>query len=346
MLLLTFGILLVTLAPSNEASSQGGVFPSRQRIYKTHQECSSITNSTINLTPPTTMLDQEVEVSGWHAAWINRTMPAFQYYTNTVSYTLAFTIVALGLLGFIGIRRCTKELKANPDDRPAIFKKINKRVLHVCRGHWMVANIYMLNVLIIALVDAYIGARAIGKDVSEQPENWTRGAILEIAAYCFYLVAVFSFTFVVVPLAQMFLVTWLLARFARKQGISTLAEYIPEARMYSTYIAQLWTMVCFFVVAWWVPVDNSFWRYVVLQAAMGSAVAWLDASFAFNFCAEKLAEKDLELSTGGVREIVKLFGKTVRVTHTWEKKGDVLPRYEVVAQVDDSEALHEKEAET
>ncbi|KAK5126981.1 hypothetical protein LTR85_008340 [Meristemomyces frigidus] len=285
------------------------------------------------------MLDQEVDITGWHAEWITRTLPAFETYTTIVVNGLSVAILVLALIGFFGIRRNSKELKANPDNRAAIFKKINKRVKKSCRGHWAIANVYMLNVVVIAMVDAYIGISAISKDVNEHPSNWTRGAITEVAMYCLFLLVVFATTWIVVPLLQMLLITYSLARFAKKRGVSTLADYIPEARMWSTHIAQIWSMACFFIVAWWVPDDGtSFWRFVVIQASVGSAVAWLDASFAFNFRANMLAEDDFKVSTGGVKEIVRMFARAAKATHMPEKQScEVLPRYEDLPQKADGE---------
>lgn len=290
-------------------------------------------------TPTLTMLeDQTLEVTGWHAQWISRTLPAFETYTTIVLTGLSIAVLVLALIGVFSMRRHSKELKANPDNRTAIFKKINKRVLKSCRGHWAVANVYMLNVFIISMVDAYIGASAIRQDVSEHPSHWTSSAMLELASYCLFLIVVFTMSFIVAPLLQMLLITYGL----KKRGVSTLAEYIPEARVWSTHIAQLWAMTCFFIEAWWAPERGSFWRFVLLQATIGSSVAWLDASFAFNFRADKLADDDFELNTGGLPEIVRMFGKA----HQSEKlSGSVLPRYEDVPQSESIEVTNEKATE-
>jgi len=244
-----------------------------------------------------------LEVSGWHDAWLERTLPAFRLYTHITSYTLSLAVLTLGLLGYFGIRRSLRQLKNcenNADARATIYKKINKRVRKVCRGHFYVANVYLLNVLLIALVDAYIGAVSIHQNVNEHPEAWSSDFVIRLVAFCLYLIVLFSSALFLAPFVQMVAITWVLARFARKRGVDTLADYIPEATFYSTHIAQLWSMVCFFIIAWWAPIHegSAMTRMLILQACIGSAVAWLDASFVFNFCARKLADKDLNISTG------------------------------------------------
>ncbi|KAK5131900.1 hypothetical protein LTR08_000488 [Meristemomyces frigidus] len=279
-------------------------------------------------------MDQTVEVVGWQADWISRTLPSLQTYTCTVIQALSLAVALLSLLALLGIRRSKKELDSDPNNRAAIFKHADLRLLKISRGHWGIANLYMLNAFVVAMVDAYIGLSVISKDVSENPQKWDSSAMLGLGAYCLYLMVVFALAFFIVPFLQMLCVTYLLASFARRRGVSTLSKYVPLARLFSSHIAQLWAFISFATVTMWTPAgDQPFYRYILLQAAIGSTVAWLDASFAFNFCADKLADEDLTLSTGGVTEIVRLFGKAAKATHTWEKKGgDMLPRYEEVSQ--------------
>lgn len=171
---------------------------------------------------------------------------------------------------------------------------MNKKVLRVTRGHFYVANVYMLHVLLLAMVDAVICAITLGKDASDDPEGWTKELVLEVALYCVYLLGIFAASFVLVPLIQMLLITWVLAGSSIKNGKNILSDYIPEARFTSTHIAQIWAMLSFFLVAWWPPAGSyTLWRYVALQACVGSAFAWLEASFAFNFRSDVLHDREL-----------------------------------------------------
>jgi hypothetical protein len=75
--------------------------------------------------------------------------------------------------------------------------------------------------------------------------------------------------------------------------------------------------------------NDSLVRWIILEAAIGSSLTWLDASFAFNFCYKKLADKNFNLGSGSTMEVVRMFADTVVVVHTIEKgEKDVLPLYE------------------
>lgn len=281
------------------------------------------------------MLEHDVEMpQGWQTAWLSRTLPSLRCYTTITSYVLSITIIALGLGGFVAIRRSTKNLSNDNGNRPAIFNGMNKKLLKVTRGHFFIANIYLAHVFIITMVDAVICFYALRDDVESGDEAWTAQLITEIALYCSSLLAIFAAAFILVPLVQMLAVTWLLTKISRRNTTNTLADFIPEARFFSTHIAQIWCMMCFFVVSWWAPAaeDSSLWRFVVLQACLGSAVAWLDASFALNYRFERLTFKEFRPSTAGVKEILSMFGETVKVVHSRSDSKDSLPRYEAAVE--------------
>lgn len=283
------------------------------------------------------MLDHDVLMpEGWQTAWLSRTLPTLRIYTTITSYVLSFAIIALGLGGFIAIRRSTKKLANDPSNRPSIFSAMNKKLLRVTRGHFVVANVYMLHVLLITLVDAVICTIALRKDLSSDSEAWTTQLMVEVAIYCSSLLAIFAASFFLVPLLQMLAVTWMLTRASSRYTGHSLADFIPEARFFSTHIAQIWCMLCFFVISWWAPAaeGSSLWRFVVLQACFGSAVAWLDASFALNFRFDRLADKEFKLASAGVREVVAVFGETVKAVHGRPGNKGSLPKYEVVAVVE------------
>ena len=290
------------------------------------------------------MLEHDIAMpAGWQAAWLERTLPSLHCYTTILSYSCSMVIILLGVGGFIAIRHSTKRLAVDTNNRKNVFSMMNKKLLKVTKGHFSVANIYMFHVLVITMVDAVICGITLGKDASSDPETWTKRLLIETVLYCSYLLAIFVATFLLVPLLQMLLVTWALARFSNKHPSNTLADYIPEARFFSTHIAQIWCMMSFFVVSWWAPSSgNSFWRYVILQACLGSALAWLEASFVFNFRADQLQSKDLHASNGGVREILRLFTKTVHTVHVQSEKTEWLPKYEAISPYE-GKAISEEE---
>ena len=284
------------------------------------------------------MLEHDVALpEGWPTAWLERTLPPLRLYTTLTSYLLSFTIIALGIGGFVAIRRSTTTLANGSDTRPAVFSRMNKKLLRVTKGHFIVAIIYMLHVLVLMMVDGVICAFAIRDDVKSGSEAWTAQLMVEIALYASWLFAIFAAAFILVPLTQMLFVTWLLARASKRNNRTNLADFIPEARFFSTHIAQIWSMMSFFVVSWWAPAaeGSTLWRLVALQACLGSALGWMDASFALNFRSDRLVEKEIHLSTSGVREMVAVFGETVKAAHGRSRGEISLPQYEVVAGSED-----------
>lgn len=95
----------------------------------------------------------------------------------------------------------------------------------------------------------------------------------------------------------------------------------------STVIAQLWCMATFFVT-WSSPDGESFcstFRFVILQACVGSSTAWLQASFAFNFCADAIEHVD---ARSGMQNALNMFKKTAVIVYTNTSEKERLPRYE------------------
>jgi hypothetical protein len=285
------------------------------------------------------MLDHDISLpEGWPTAWLERTLPALRLYTTLTSYLLSFTIIALGIGGFVAIRRSTNTLAHGSDNRPAVFSRMNKKLLKVTKGHFVVAMIYMLHVVVLMMVDAVICVFAIRDDVKSGSEAWTPQLMVEIALYASWLFTIFATAFIIVPLIQMLFLTWILARVSKRNNRTNLTDFIPEARFFSTHIAQIWSMLSFFMVSWWAPATegSSLWRLVALQACLGSAVGWMDASFALNFRSDHLAEQEIQLSTSGVREIVAVFGETVKAAHGRSRSRISLPQYQVVAGTEES----------
>ncbi|KAK5117661.1 hypothetical protein LTR62_005084 [Meristemomyces frigidus] len=289
-------------------------------------------------------LDKSIDITGWHAAWLTRSLPAFTLYTNLTLNTLLFATCALGLATFFRLRSYNSQLKADPSNRASIFSRLDATVLKGCRANWYIAVLYLVNAFAISCVDAYIGVVALKEDVGADPQGYDREFVTEAVLYCAYLTVVFLTTFFFVPLMQMLVVTSFLAGYMRRKGLTSLARHVLEARVYSTNIALMWTTVLFFVMAWWVPSDDgSLARWIVLQAAMGSSIAWLDASYAFNFCSDRFADKDWTVGDGRVMDIVRMFAETVKAAHTVEKGGeDVLPLHNGQAVVAANATVDEK----
>lgn len=203
------------------------------------------------MSPP--MLDREIAVDGWRSAWLARDAPVFDIYLCSTLLILSLTTFSINLTASIKSRRDARTLEENPNNRASLFARAIRRGINVCRANWVIAVFYLLNALFLACVDAWIGVMAIKKDVGENAGEYDAGFWWELAAYCAYVFVIFFSTLVIVPALQILAATAILARFMRKRGVSTLAEYVPQARAFSTHIAQSWALVTFAIMALWEP---------------------------------------------------------------------------------------------
>lgn len=286
--------LLNSLTPAIE------VHPTIQ--HHRHPTTHCLSTAIHNLTTMNKLDHEMPPPSGWPTAWVNRDLPALEWYVVAVAIILNFTMAFIQLRCAKHLYRGRKELAANPSDRAAIFKSMHKRELKTNRGQFKIALAYMANTLIITLIDGFIALFVLVKDVSENAEVWDREMVIAVALYCVYLLVLFVASFILVPLLQMMAVTWALTCFSKKNNLS---DYVPQARSCSTMIAFLWAAASFCVVCGWPVVgksDRTATRFIVLEAVWGSALAWLEASFLFNYLSHAIGDK--ELSNGnGVGEV-------------------------------------------
>ncbi|KAH9825697.1 hypothetical protein Tdes44962_MAKER00627 [Teratosphaeria destructans] len=276
-------------------------------------------------------MDHDTIIDGWKAQWIQRTLPGFVYYSLSMTVGLSMLVGLIAILNIRTMRPLRRELAGmtSASDCAGLYSRFDRCTKIACHRHYAVAWAYMINFLAIAMVDMYISTTALTKEAAELSILWTWEAILLVATVVGVSTAGFVAAFVLVPLAQMLFATWALNRFAQKNGSETLSKYIPLARIYSTHAAQLWAMACFLITAFWPSFDDTpvrFVRWLILEACVGSACAWIDASTAFNFASEKL--EDFELGNTRLRHILQMFAQTAAAAHTSEKSGDLLPRYE------------------
>lgn len=222
------------------------------------------------------MLHKMLEIKGWRAGWLERELPAFQNYVNGLTISLQLCIIALGLLTAFKMRGYKKELLAKTSSRAGTFARLDQTVMKICRGHWVISLVFLLNTMVISCVDAYVSLGALSKDISEDPTAYDGAAIVEIGLYCVFILALFLTTFFVVPLIQMLLLTSVLARFMRKRGLTTLAPYIQEARLCSTHIAQFWTIAAFLMMAWWVPTVSDQSRLSLVKRLIANSMTAIE----------------------------------------------------------------------
>lgn len=205
-------------------------------------------------------------------------------------------------------------------------------MLAATRCHFVLSNAYLYHSLAIWVIDAGIGVGAIARDVNESPEAYTTQLWLDLAIRSMGMLAIFTAVFILFPAAQMTLAGMFLSRYHKNNPEGTLAKFIPAARQLSTHMAHMWSILGYLVVIWWPVFERSTLRLILLEAIFGSAMAWLHASFIFNFCSARLENVEVQPLLS-VRDGVKLYGQQVYAVHLG-KSDSGLPKYETVAQTE------------
>lgn len=300
-------------------------------------------------------LNQEIAAPAeWANLWIEREWEPLEWYILAVSIGLTSAMVFNQVRGTRGILKARKELDANPTNRAAIIKDMNKTALWTDRSQFKIALVFLFNTLGMVMVDAGISMFALAKDVQDHPEVWDREMYKAIALYVAYLAVLFIASFVLVPLLQMFGVTWLLTRIGKKNKLS---DYVPQARAVSSAFSVMWASICFMIVCAWPVVgesDDTSVRFFILEASWGSTLAWLEAAFLFNYLSHAIGDKELgdssrvaevSIPTGvqphalTIHQIVSLFARAATSSFTREKKESTLPLY---AEAPQTQPLLEK----
>lgn len=251
----------------------------------------------------TSTIDHQMPLpTGWRTAFLKRSLPALQCYTLLASLILTSIFVYTVTRAAIGRSRSTQELAANPSQRAAILSRREKNAVAETRTIFCVALVYMANACMFIAVDGVIAFLVLSKDVKSNPDVWTWEMISALALYCVYLFVLFMASFVFIPLVQMLASTWGLTRFSKK---NVLSDYVPQARRISTLAAMMWAVFSFCFAATWSSVGKETYpalRFTVIEACLGSATAWLEASFIFNYCAANIGDSELN-GGNGVTEV-------------------------------------------
>jgi len=216
------------------------------------------------------------------------------------------------------------------------------RLHRVEKTMFKLALLDMANLIAITLTDGWLCTTGLGNTIaiSHTTIGWDHRIIAHYTAYIIFYFILFSAAFTLFPILQMVLASRFLAGFQPHPDRLPLTHYLPVAREYSTAIAFIWTLCCLVLSLYWSPMAaNTILRYVILESAWGSALVWLEASFAFNFRADRLADKDLSFSDGRIKTLVSLFGETVVSNHSREEKKSLLPLTETIELFGKSETV-------
>lgn len=272
-------------------------------------------------------MDRELDFSsGWQSAWLERTHSGLSAYTTVAYNILSLIALVLGIKAIIRLRKTRVELAADPSSRAAIFSASSAKIHNLTQGQFYVAIIYLIHALAIYLVDTVISTTAIWNDASSNPAAYDCAMLLELAIFTTGMVAIFTAIFIFFPLLQMFLCLTLLAKVHRRREnpSTTLAEYIPETRILTTHLGQLWSMLAFAMMVYWPMFDKPFVRFALLEAVLGSGIMWLHLSFGPNFRAKQF-EEIVAWELVGCREAVTRYGMHIFMGRGSAVKG--LPQY-------------------
>lgn len=276
-------------------------------------------------------MDREIAGTGWSEQWLDRKLTELHCETTVVVYAITLTSLFVGLRALIRVRRTRKELEANPSDRAAILSDCDKRMARSTKTLYFLSHIYLIHSLALWMMDAAIGVSYIYQDVNANPEEYTAPVWIDLAIQSVGMLAIFLAVFTIFPMLQIMGVAYLVKRnLPKNSGDGTLSAYISEGRIITTHLAQLWMMIGFCIVSWWPVMENSMLRLVIMEAVFGSGLAWLHASFAFNFRSEALSKVQIQQPVG-VGQHVQLYGKQVAASFTNEKSR-LLPQYEDATQ--------------
>lgn len=309
-------------------------------------------------------LDRKVPApDGWPYLWVSRELPALNYYTLALLALLAVTIIYVHISALLALRRLRKEPITTTSDAAAQVKKIEACTRGYARTHFKIGCAFIANALLLIGVDGLIGLFVLVKDVSTNPAAYDKEMLVSIALYVVYLLVLFVGSFILAPLLQMMALTWALRRFGQKNRLS---DYVPQARIFSSIIAQAFALNAFSLVCNRSIVasdsqSEASMRFVVLEAVWGSALAWLEASFIFNYLSHAIGDKELNSGNGvgevsntitrtvvmcpkSMHQIVSMFAKAATAPLR-KSKQELLPTYQKISREEPTESTDpEKQA--
>ena len=260
------------------------------------------------------MLDYDLDLpDGPGAEWLRRDTPALFCYLHAVWLISVLIICCTSVSMHIRLRRARSKVQQESSECDSTKQKLDKSISRVNGIFYGLANFYLLHVMVLAFVDAVICFNLLEDDYTAEPDTWTASLIVEIAVYCIYLIALFLAAFVCLPLLQLAIATWGLARLAKRREKATLARVMPQARLVSNCVALLHSMITFAIVAFWAPTDKTVTRDIVVLTLCGSTVMWLQASWAFNFRSSSLS--NIDVSFGQLSRVLMMFGGDIKIAH-------------------------------
>jgi len=282
-------------------------------------------------------MDREIMLNKSYATWLDRKIPLQTHAGCAIlSLNIIITIVCITYSVIAG-KNCIQDFKNGLVGRSE-QKEWNRRFRRVDLTFFHLSIFNMLAVLLMNLADAYICVFALSTDAAE--ETWDRKFIMQIALYSLGVLAVFSAAFVLVPLVQMVLATFVISRIREADtGTASMSKYVPAIRACSSRICYFWTICSIILTFSWPPVIDTLTRDVILLAVWGSALGWMEASLIFTFHSRMINEEHYKkiAASRGMRQFIAALVETVKSAHAKDEKLSLLPSHGA-----EPESLNEK----
>lgn len=266
-------------------------------------------------------MDRDIALSKWQQAWVDRKENILYCASVGTVCVLSGIALLLALRTITRLRKCLQAMHDDPTSRAALHAECNKKTLESLRKQFLISVMYIAEALAIWIIDAAIGVLAIWNDASEVPDAYDTNVWLDIAIQAVSMLAIFVAVFIMFPMAQLMLFSWAYSRSRRnRSSTSTISALIPEARILSTQLMQLWSMLGFLLVAFWPVFTQTRARLLLAEAVFGSAMAWGHVSFMLNWRHEELAD------VAG-SNMVLLCGRKALTMYTREAEEASLPKF-------------------
>ena len=208
-------------------------------------------------------MDTTAHIVGWQATWLNRILPSVQTYTVSIAGT---TLLLNFIREMFRDRWTGKEIDTNINDCANVGKHAHIYQPKLCRGLRCIAHLYLLNTIVVAMVEAYI--------VYETPKRWS-------SAYCPYLVITF-FGFIACTIqleGVLELCMYAILASTHPPKVSTTSTNILWARMSIAALGIFFAWRSLAIITNPRPADEpNFGRYAQLATNIGSAIALTRAS--------------------------------------------------------------------
>lgn len=266
---------------------------------------------------PTSSLS-ELFPPGSFYLYLARELPALQYASAAIFCCVALSALATYVNYARAQHSANKSMRANPEGRSAqipalnvIAKSNSFRIRRLSGGLSIVAWLmWMIDVF--STVYLQWNSSSSGRSDSEDSDDLHGWALVLIITLAVVLGVFFIFiTMLIIPVGQIYIMSWTLARYARRHGRESLDALLAGLRVGSAHMSLVWASAGFLCVSFLptsVAVDENGSFYLLFaQTAAMSYFAWIDTANKLDAIEENVADVEFAkatLETGWVKRII------------------------------------------